>query len=238
MSKTEKAEITVSFLLAEFNTLQERATNLEQVKSTQVNFFLIVVAAIIAGLSGLSSVPTLQTFMLDGIFVASFLVFLLGFATLYQSVNYSMSIVSFYRRAGRIRRWFVDFDKDIAPYVAFPPGDDRPRFKLTRSYLAFRGGDAVLLIINSVSFAGITTSLIASFFYFAPIFIFFVAIIVGVFAWFLQYQIIYRRLSNEEKRNINQIHFPHKAIESQTTIVKNTVVSIDSDTQQTETKKT
>lgn len=205
-------EITTNFMLAEFTTLQERAAHLEQVKSTQVNFFLIMVAAIIAGVSGFSNLSTFQAYIPYSIFVASLLIFLLGFATLYQSVNYSMSIVSFYRRAGRIRRWFVNIDKDLAPYVAFPAGDDRPKFKLTRSYLAFRGGDVVLLIVNSASFTSILALLMTSIFNFQPMAILILIVIFAILAWLFQQQIVYLRLAKAEERDLKNIHFPIEKI--------------------------
>jgi hypothetical protein len=221
-------------MIAEFSALQERAAHLEQVKSTQVNFFLVVVAAVIAGVSSFSNNSNFQPYLPHTIFAASLLIFLLGFATLNQSVNYSMSIVSFYRRAGRIRRWFVNIDNNLAEYVAFPAGDDRPKFKLTRSYLAFRGGDAVLLTVNSVSFATIAASLMMNNLNFEPISVLIATIIFGIFAWLFQHRIVYRRLAIAEERDSRNIHFPHKKLLVETSMIKTSPSISDSDVQQVE----
>lgn len=208
MSRSENTEASTEFLIAEFTALQERATTLEQVKSNQVNFFLIVFAGITAGLSGLSNVDSFERYVPVSVFFASLVVFLLGIVTLYQSVNYSVSIVSFYRRAGRIRRWFMDNDPSIAPYMAFHAGDDQPTFKLPPSYLAFRGADAVLLIVNTVSLAALIASLEILAFGTTLNTAITTGTVAGLLGWLLQHYFIYLRLDKEEKRNSGNVHFP------------------------------
>jgi hypothetical protein len=208
VSKDDKTEATTNFLIAEFNALQERATSLEQVKSNQVNFFLIVVAGATAGLSGLSGVESFALYVPGTLFIASLVIFLLGIVTLYQSVNYSLSIVSFYRRCGRIRRWFMDNDPTIAPYLAFHAGDDQPTFKLPPSYLAFRGADAVLLIVNTVALSALIASLEMLAFGTTLNTAVTTAIVAGLLGWLLQHYLIYLRLDREEKRNSSYVHFP------------------------------
>jgi hypothetical protein len=197
-----------NFLLAEFNALQTRAIAMEQAKSNQVNFFLVAVGAITAGIFALSDLQTLQTYLIEVIVITSFLILLLGFATLNQSINYSAASVSLYRRAGRIRQWYLNADEKIKQFVPFIPGDDRPRYWLSFSYAAFRGGDAVILIINSVSFAIFTTGILFLIFQIPSLLVLVIAGLLAIISWYLQQLFIKVRLLKVEAQNIKNIHFP------------------------------
>jgi hypothetical protein len=104
MSEAEKTQASVEFLIAEFNALQSHVTRLEEAKSNRVNFFLIVVAAAAAGISGLADAGRFGGSFEKVVAVAALAILGLGIATLNELVGYSESIVSLYRRAGRIRR--------------------------------------------------------------------------------------------------------------------------------------
>jgi hypothetical protein len=212
MNETEKIEVSVNFLIAEFNALQQRATTLEQVKSSQLNFFLLVVAATAAGLASLAGNAAFASYLPASFLFAFLFVFLLGVATLLQSVNYSVSIISFYRRAGRIRRWFVDFHQDIARYIAFQANDDRPPYKIMRSHIAARGGDAVLLMVNAASFAGVTASLAIILFKTELTGALVGGGLSGVAIWLIQYRLVQMQLSAEEQRKAEHVRFPYKPV--------------------------
>ncbi|MBI5053927.1 MAG: hypothetical protein HZB52_11780 [Chloroflexi bacterium] len=146
------------FLLAEFNSLQDRANQLEELKSSRINFFLVIVAAALAGLTsfiGVSNFPITVNFI---ILAVSLILFLIGLTTLTQIVQYSIAIVSFYRKAGRIRRWFVDVNPEILDYVAFKPADDSPNVYVGASTFTFRCGDGIVLLVNSITLSVLVLS--------------------------------------------------------------------------------
>ncbi|MSP12239.1 MAG: hypothetical protein EXR62_04685 [Chloroflexi bacterium] len=188
--------------------MQQRASDYEELKTNRVNFFLIVVAATITVLPTL--IEKFQPIGAPGLLLIFLAVFLLALTTLNQVVEYSVSIVVFYRRAGRVRRWFEDQNKAIASYVAFPPRDDRPRVELSLSYLAQRGSDGILTTINSVSFTAIV--LVVTYLYFSSKDQFW-ALIIGVVAfvtiWFLQQFWVRSKLRKQNLNLEKESHFPY-----------------------------
>jgi len=210
MSDTNRQSISIEFLLAEFEAQQGQIIKLEEAKSNRINFFLVVVAAAIASTSGVINNTGIS---LSASMVFAFVAFgilILGIATLNELVHYSEAIVSLYRRAGRVRRWFVDFDVDITPYVAFDATDESPKYDLESPYLAFRGGDSVILLVNSIAFCVFVLSLINLFYTVSMI----LGLIIGIpsvlLAWLFQQNRLHARLQNVEKTSINNIHFPLK----------------------------
>jgi len=204
-------QVSAEFLVAEFSALQDQVIRLEEAKSNRVNFFLIVVAAVTAGVSGSIANPNLQHSLgLVFICIASMVLLLLGVATLNELVRYSESIVSLYRRAGRIRRWFVDFDPEIAPYLAFEATDEHPKVDLETGYLTFRGGDAVVLMLNSVTFCVLV---IATLYIMYPISVpmaLFIAAVAAFLFWFLQQNRLHALLRKIEIRMEGNIRFPYR----------------------------
>ena len=218
MTNIERKQVSVEFMLAEFNAVQTNIVRLEGIKSSRVNFFLVIVAASIAGISGLLNNPNLQMFSSYIFAVAALALLVLGIAILNQLVQYSAAIVSLYRRAGRIRRWFADADEAIIRYLAFDAGDDIPAFALNSTYLEFRGGDVIILTINSLSFAVCVISFVMIS---HPIFYPF-ALLLGIglalVAWFVQRNRILAKLRKIEDYTKKDIRFPHKDIEANQTV--------------------
>ncbi len=124
---------------------------MERIKSSRINFFLIVFAAFTAGLSGLLGSSNLQHVVPFIVLTVAFVLLLFGITTLKDVTDYSIAIVVLFRRAGRVRRWFLDNDSSIEKYVAFEPNDDRPMMYLGRSVLSWRGGEPILIIANIVT---------------------------------------------------------------------------------------
>ena len=130
-TKKKDENKSAEFLLAEFDALHKRVITLEQVKANRINFFMILTSAVVAG--GVSLFDKLNAFPYASLLVAgvAFLLTVIGLITLDYSLNDSVTIVFFLRAAGRVRRYFVDKDKDLTPYIAFEPNDDRPRVRVT-----------------------------------------------------------------------------------------------------------
>jgi hypothetical protein len=106
----ESTQLQSQFLITEYNALQSRAQSFEQIKSSRLNFFLIVVAAVWAGLASMARVTFLEPHLSYIVIVSGGFLLVLGLLTLYDLTGYSVAIITFYRRAGRVRRWFVDLD--------------------------------------------------------------------------------------------------------------------------------
>ena len=201
---------SVEFLLAEFNAIQSHVIKLEEAKSNRVNFCLIVIAAVTAGVSGLVGNSNFQSVLKLIVAASSFGLFILGIAILNQLIRYSEAIVGLYRRAGRIRRYFADNDAAIRPYLAFEASDDRPLMYISSAYLEFRGGDVIVLTLNSVFFAVFTFVIISILFPLPNWFTTPLVIGSGLMAWFVQKIRIRVRLKKIEERMQKSITFPHK----------------------------
>jgi len=198
------ALLSTEFLLTEFNALQDRAISLEEIKANRLNFFLLVVGVVVAGLSSLYGKSSFSSLYMTSVFVSAFVIFLLGILTLKNSVDYSIAIVSFYRKAGRIRRWFVENDPGIDKYVAFEPTDDRPKMKLSATFLAWRGGEPVLVVINMVSASVLVGAGLSLFC--RDVNPWMGMTLVAPIVWFLQNFYISRRLEKQE--SLGKIFFP------------------------------
>jgi hypothetical protein len=149
MAELDDRNFSKDFLIAEFNAIQDRAIGLEEIKSGRINFFLIIVAATVAGLSSLPE--NLKTNYSSIVLVGAMIVFLLGVSTLKSVMGYSVAIVILFRKAGRIRRWFVNNDKSIEKYIPFEANDDRPPIKIAPWLIGWRGGEPILLITNATA---------------------------------------------------------------------------------------
>jgi len=194
------------FLLAEFNALNERAIHLEDLKASRVNFLLIIFAATIAILPGIfEKFPNMA---LQATFAIALVVFVVGITSLNQVVFYSTSIVDFYRRASRIRRWYVERNPEMTPYVAFVPRDDYPGMHLTGTWMYLRGADGVLLALNSVAVA---TGIASLFLLLAPsaqpMTRLWISLPAVVIAWLAQWYWIRALLTKEEERQEKEVHF-------------------------------
>ena len=158
MKKLDDGNTSNDFLIAEFNALQDRAIGFEEIKSGRINFFMIIFAATVAGLSSLSGL-TVFPFI---VFVCAVIIFLLGVSTLRSVMSYSVAIVILFRKAGRIRRWFVDSDKRIEKYIPFEANDDRPLIRIAPWLIGWRGGEPILLITNATALS-VATGLAVSY---------------------------------------------------------------------------
>jgi hypothetical protein len=211
MGEPQRRGLVADFLLAEFNALVDRARDCDQISAARINFFLVVVAAVIAGLGAATGLPPSKTDSLWLVFIASLFLFALGIITLRYSVRSAAESVEMFRYAGRVRCWFSDFAPEATPYFAFVPADDRPRFS-TRSG-KMRGGEATVMTINStlaVCLAAIAIHELAGvqLARWAPVATL-TAVVLGVAAWYLQrwlFEVTMKRL--EARYHRDRVHFP------------------------------
>ncbi len=213
MSDQNNADDTMKdFLLAEFSSLQDRAIAQREMSTNRVNFFLLVVAAIIAGSSMFleTGQAVVSSDILLLLAVSSTAILVLGIATLEQVVKHSVEIVFFYRLAGRVRRYFADAYEEIKPYLAFEPIDSRPRMDTGYFFIELRGGDAVLVGVNSLAAVVLICTLISgsNILPSNPLIYIFIALLMFIISWVLQAARIRSVLKNAEKIFERHIRFP------------------------------
>ena len=208
-------KIGAEFLLAEFNAIQQRAIQIEQSKSSSINFYLVIVAAAIAGVSGtINLFPGAEISLL--FFITSAFILVVGCLTLDHSINQAATIVLLYRRAGRIRRYFLEQSKDIEPYLPFQATDALPRIYLPAS-LTYRGAEVTVFVINIASIS-IMSAAIFSFLSWTGTAIVSIAI-AGIF-WLLQNLYCRRKLTRFEASAQRKVLFPMSLPEEGITLPK------------------
>jgi len=147
----DKEEIVAQYLVAEFEVLNQRAIQHNQVIASKVNFYLAIVTAIAGGLLVAGSSDQFRPYLLPVACLALGLSCLLGIATLSQVLDLVASSRVLLRRAGRIRKWFLDFDASLLPYLPFKAADDRPSFYVRHARL--RDVESSLLLGNAAAAA-------------------------------------------------------------------------------------
>jgi hypothetical protein len=214
MEESKSPEYGDQLLIAEFNALYERAKSFEEIKAGRVNFFLFMVGALGAGFSAAAQIQVIQQNLFYCIISIATVLFLVGISTLKHSVEYSVAIISFFRRAGRVRRWFFERNKSIAPYLAFHAADDRPTFNLPFSLLLWRGAEPVVIILNAVLGAIIIEIIAFQISNFTIVIYSISAVIFVCLIWLLQLYYVRSKMSKLEKVQKGEatkgIHFPYK----------------------------
>lgn len=208
MRDSNEAGTPVEFLIAEFEAQQEQVARLEESKSSRINFFLLLVAAVIAGTSGFLGPGDLLLPRNVVLALAAMAVLALGLATLNELVRYSEAIVSLYRRAGRIRSWFAHRYPEIVAYLAFSATDEQPAFDVRTADLSFRGGDSVVLLTNSVAASVLIVALTFSVLQPGwPVALVIVAVVAPL-SWSVQQWAIRARLRRADALTKKMVHFP------------------------------
>ena len=222
-ASTEKLSIDAlaQHMTAELQILNQSADHARDMLMNKVNFFLILVTAIGSGLILMSTVDNLQNLVPMLSLVVIFILIVMGINTLRQGLDLSASAVTFYRRAGRIRRWYMEQTPTIKPYLPFESGaDNLPR--MSSNFINLRGAESILLLTNG-SLCGILIGFIGYFLMNSipslstPINIEIalgLGLIIVWLAWVLQVNYIRRFMKNWEERQekLKLIHFPEELI--------------------------
>jgi hypothetical protein len=199
----EGKNLAAEFLIAEFNALQQRAAQIEQSKSNSVNFYLVIVAATLAGMPGLANLVPKQATSI--VLSSAFLfIFIVGFLTLDHSINQVVNAIRLYRRAGRIRRYFLDQSYEIQAYLPFEPNDAKPLIAPDFLSLTHRGSEVTVFTINVASLSIFFAILFSAISWSCAILI---AALVAVFSWILQNRYFHKKLQQAEQISKQQIHF-------------------------------
>jgi hypothetical protein len=208
-SDFRKQELLAGFLLAEFNSLVDRARDFDQMNSSRTNFFLIIVAAVGAGLGGATGLQLSASNYVLMVLLAIAALLILGAVTFYYSIRASIAMVSLYRLAGRVRCWFADLAPEAVPYFPFGPGDNRPLY--TTRFWTFRVGEPIVATVNSVLASG-GVALIVYQLFATPWVVLPTAIVVWALVWFLQRKVINWAMKRAEVKHWpTDVHFPREA---------------------------
>lgn len=137
------------YMIAEIEGLHSRAIHYDQALAGKINFYLVIVTAFSGGLVliATSSNPALVSLSLPAVCLVLAFLLVIGISTLRQCMDLAATVITLYRRVGRIRRWFADQDLKSEKYLPFIVGDDRPQFN--PNYALLRGMEAILLIVNA-----------------------------------------------------------------------------------------
>ena len=218
MTEPNKNKVGAGFLLAEFNNLQEQARQIDQINASRANFLLLIAAAVIAALAAAADVQPLKTHYHLLAILAMAALLLMGLFTLREMILTAEVKIMLYRQSSRVRRWFAEFAPDIAKYVAFEIADDRPSF--TGKYLVFRGGEGIVLMMNTILAGAIVAVMLHKFANNLWIGIL-VGAIAGVGTWLLQDWYVRGDMKRVERTEWakSQVRFPSE--ESPETSAKN-----------------
>lgn len=213
----KQIELASEYLLAEFEMLHQRASLQEQTAANKINFFLVAVTAVVGGVFILSDNQTLAPYFLPAAVLTIAFMLLMGLSTLFQVLDLAANSTFYYRRTGRIRRWFLDCEPSLIKYMPFVVADDKPSFLADRGFL--RGLESLLVLLNAVLSATFTFFLFLfvaqqlvspqdSFVVFALI----AGILIFCVIWYLQVAYYKRFLISIEQHEIarNHVHFPDK----------------------------
>lgn len=147
-------------LTTELDLLNQSVFHARDMLMNKVNFFLVLVTAIGSGLFLMAGVDTLRIMVVPIACLVVGILLLMGVNTLQQGLDLSGSAITYHRRAGRIRKWFVEQDSSVEPFMPFTVADNMPR--ISSNFINLRGTESILLIMNS-TLAGTLISLVVVF---------------------------------------------------------------------------
>jgi hypothetical protein len=142
-------EIIATYLIAEFEALHQRADQKEQLIGTKISGYLTSTSLIAGALLLVADSSYLQKFFLEISGGISTAISLIGIVTLIQVLDLRASAQFFYRRAGRIRKWFLTHASDLQPYLPFIVGDNTPPYLEEEAPL--RSTEGIILLLNTIS---------------------------------------------------------------------------------------
>jgi hypothetical protein len=135
------------FMLAEYRALDNARASSLQRGQAYISLFLTIVsgtAALLALMSQLAS--NTESFFFISLSIL-FLLFLLGLISFARVLQRDLGIIRISRGLNRIRRYFVEIEPDIQPYLTYPPCDDKPEY--THTGISRIGLRSIVALINS-----------------------------------------------------------------------------------------
>lgn len=209
-------------MTAELQILNQSADHARDMLMSKVNFFLVLTTAIGGGLAYILTNAELRDYFRPSACVVIFILALMGLNTLRQGLDLSASVITYYRRAGRIRQWYADQAPELVPYFPFTLGDNMPR--MSSSFINLRGAESILLLTNGVLcgvLAGLGVVLIDEYLIRAAVgtllpLDYVIATVSGLMifglAWALQVRYVKKFMKDWDERQtrLGMFHFPNK----------------------------
>lgn len=151
---------SVEFLLAEFNQITEETRRLREEGLNRLNFFITLTSSVLAGLVLFSQINVMSLFNLQLVSIGA-LIFLImiGWSTFRFTISRDISTDLNIRAAGRIRRFFIDRDPFIGPYVTWQQHDEPTRW-VTNNTSNLRTTIQSILAFLFALMAGLTAHLL------------------------------------------------------------------------------
>lgn len=205
-------DLVVPFMVAEFGTLTERISQIERTRITRVNYLILLISAVVTGITLAINFDVVKDSIKSILPFVLFFVFLLGVAILRENLILASRVVFMFRRAGRIRCWFLHKNPSILPYLPWSPGDDTPTFLAEPDHSTFASKDSILWLSNSLAGSAFVLSILLPFSRLYETASFIISGVVFVAIWVAQNIYIgyqserYEKLGEER----NRIHFPRE----------------------------
>lgn len=222
---TLSKEAIAQYIISDMEMLTQRALQLENRHENKVNFYLVIVTAVVGGLLIFSSNENVEPIVFPIACMVLLVLHILGWITLHQGIDLSSGAASLFRRISRLRQWFLDQEPSLLPFLPYTPGDDQPHIYV--EHMPLRRMETILLFVNAVllgTFVGVGWIYL----YFEVIIFrythdwisYLIALILGVvtsaISWIAETSYARNFMKRIEQKHINDgmIHFPSQPYQS------------------------
>ena len=160
--RTSRQHISAKFMLVELNKLNERLMHEDTLGDKRLNLYITLSSGILGTLMVLQQIKGVPfSEILHVALLVFVLIWLLGLLTFRRLIERIIEIVDYMRAINRIRRFFVNLEKDTEKYLMQPALDNKPAF----TDWSFKiGSRAICELICSFAFGALITTLYTKFF--------------------------------------------------------------------------
>ncbi|MEM7330818.1 MAG: hypothetical protein AAF490_01910 [Chloroflexota bacterium] len=200
--------LSAQFLIAEFQETNQEYRRRKEEGLSRLNFFIALTTTVWGGVIALNEFSSIDILTWQAISIGA-LIFLLavGWEFHHYSIKRGISTDEIVRAMARIRRYFVDHDPSILPYLTWKT-DDEPTILLLANRSKIRRTTAMIESLNAGILLWFILNLIQA--------NWLVRIIVAILGYFVVFQVLKAFAQHEyEKANLEveekSILFPYKA---------------------------
>lgn len=199
------------FMLSEYNRLTSMLLYTKEIGHKRVQFWLTVVSSAGGILMVIYQInPSIESFFPLVFFVCSFIV-LLGIVIYIKMIQRTVTSVEYLRAQGKIKRYFLEMDKNIEDYLFFPVGDDNPKLNYSLAFSLTGSSLRILVAIINSFILGCVVGLIPRLVY-GDWSMAIYQVILGVLTFALSFTLhetfTAYRFRKSDKYNKNRIKFP------------------------------
>lgn len=201
VSIDEKTSSTVEFLLAEFQEMNQEFRRTKEEGLARLNFFIALTTSILGGLVALSEFSSISPDSWKFVSVGALLFLLsIGWGFHQFTIDRGISTDVNIRAMARIRRYFIDQDPAIVPYMTWPLHDEPSKWVIKNNSI-IRRTTQIMVGLTLALFVGLLLSLIT-----AQLLI---VISAGILSFFAGFQLLrfyankqYKQAADEAKRDM------------------------------------